>query len=259
MHCAQSPLHRAPLVRLTLLATPVLLWFAAAAARADDDTVLLPWGERRPYFYLDPASRPAGIFHALGERIFAQAGIATRWAEMPTNRLMRMLARNQQRLCLVGWFKTPEREALGRFSEPFFRTPPMRGVVPRDSALQGNISLTTLFAKPDLRVLLKENFTYGPQLDRMLAALPGERIERVAVDFDRLPMMIRSKRADITFMPPAMFDDALAANSSLAREIRLLPLTGLEDNLWYIICTLQVTEAVMQRLNRAIGSLGDVK
>lgn len=231
----------------------VAAWVSAAALA--QDALLLPWSQRPPYFFLDSESRIAGSFHKQGERIFAQAGIAVRWVELPPNRFMYMLASNRQRLCLVGWLKSPERERMGRFSQAFFRDRPMNGVVAKDSPLKPGITLEELLAVPGLHVLIKQNFVYGPELDGLIAALPDERVIRTSAAIETLPLMIGAKRADITFMHQRQIHDTLATEPGLARAIRMLPLAGLSDTRWHILCSRQVTDEEMQRIDAAITDL----
>ena len=105
--------HRpAYLRKLVILGLLMLSGLEAIAQDTTTETILLPWTERRPFQYVDSDGKLKGILFDLGEKIFTKAGVPMKWVEIPANRILSTLKANEQPICLVGWFKTPERRKL---------------------------------------------------------------------------------------------------------------------------------------------------
>lgn len=230
------------------------------ASMAAEEALLLPWTERKPFQYLDEKGQLAGILYDLGERIFGKAGIEHKWADIPANRILLSLSANEQKLCLVGWFKTPEREKMARISLPIYRDKPLRGVLAINHPLKAGASLDSIFANLALKILVKQSYSYGAQMDQRLAARQGTGIERVVIDNARMLLMIGAQRADITFMPQEEIDFHAATTPNFARDFKVIDFDELPaGNTRHVICSLQVSDETMQRIDATIRASIQVK
>ena len=147
----------------------------SAITWADDLT--LYYHSRPPYAAVQPNGEVAGITADIAANALAMAGISYHWEEMPSARQLVVLKENTSAACGLGWFKRPEREAFANFSAALYKYHPTVAVSRADDArFPETPSIAQLFADKRLVLLLKNGYSYGPQIDGWIkAGAPSSR------------------------------------------------------------------------------------
>lgn len=156
--------------------------------------------QRAPYLIVGPGNRVSGISVAPTVAAFQRAGIEVAWEEVPALRQLQRLKLNQEKVCSVGWYRTPERERYAKFSAPVSQDSPWAAFAYRGYALPKDASVLGIFADRQTRILLKNGFVYGDYLDQAIASMKAQRMDTNG-DMHQLFMMIEMGRADISFAP----------------------------------------------------------
>lgn len=159
-----------------LAALTLMFGLLPVPAAADD----IQWlsAEFPPMVMSKGAHARQGYINALFDYVQAQLP-QHRFTEviLPWPRVMHMAAQGGP-YCLIAAFQTPEREAFLRFTEPYGYLIPLGMVAPASRAerlkpylnASGQVSLEALTARHDLHPGVASGRSYGPQIDRLLAA-----------------------------------------------------------------------------------------
>lgn len=79
---------------------------------------------------------------------------------------MKILRDNKGCDCVVGWFKNPEREAFVKYSHAIYQDKPQTALARADNRkLQNDMTLDDLLSPPELKLLIKDSYSYGAFLD----------------------------------------------------------------------------------------------
>lgn len=225
----------------------------AAAGGSDVGTIVVYYNERPPYQRTDPATHEvSGLVASPVARAFRVAGMGLQWEEMPTTRQLYALRDPSIAACGIGWFRTPEREALFKYAGPVYQDRPTVALA-RAGFVPDGPRLAEVLRQPGLRVLVKDRYSYGPWIDRLLAEA---RPDRVITTEENVHMvrMIGGGRADLMF---AAQEEAeyLVAQSGVARgAVRVLAFADVPPgDRRYLICSKAVPDEAIARLDRALA------
>lgn len=225
----------------------------AYAQSALPDIVKLPWTERQPFQYIDSDGKLKGILFDLGEKIFSKAGISMKWEEIPAKRILMSLERNQDKVCLVGWYMTEERQKIAHFTLPVYEDKPMRGIVRVDSSVKQGMSIDDIAKNSNLNILVKQGYSYGAVIDQLLAVRNEKNVQRVFGNHLTLLKMLQLKRADIVFLSQEEIEFYLASDPSFIKDFSIISFKELAMKIpRYIICSKQVPLETINKLNKAI-------
>ena len=232
-------------------ALAVLSCLTRGAGAASEPVLTLLVFDRPPFYRLKDG-RPDGGFLLDNTLAFLdRARIPYVVQEMPPGRIVSTFLALDLEACAVGWFKTPEREAFLRFSAPIYRDRPLAvavgaGVCPDEATLADFLAV-----KPHWG--LRNGFSYGPQADALLAALPEGRLHRLSDPAQMLPLLAKG-RLDAVLIEPEEFAWRMDEDASLAEKVRACPLADAPPgNLRYVMCDASVSPEVLARLDAAIG------
>jgi polar amino acid transport system substrate-binding protein len=225
------------------------------AQTSSTDAITLPWTERKPFQFIDTDGKLKGLLFELGQSIFAEAGVPMKWVNVPALRIGRTMAMDNERICLVGWFRTPEREKIAKISLPIYRDHPQVGVARADSHLNGERSLSSVMEDNSVRLIVKQGYSYGVYLDALIAARKNEGVANVVGDHARILTMLQWGRADLIFLTQEEVDYYSAENHHFTDEFKVISFKDMPaGNQRHIICSKQVSDATMDKLNAAIRS-----
>lgn len=226
-----------------------ILWLLAGSTTAAAQTLTLHYQERPPYSRTLPDGRVAGLVADPASDALTRAGIAFTWSLTPSQRQLALIqGSGPDPHCGIGWFRSDDRAALGRFSAPLYRDRPLAALVRADIAPAAGASAQTLVADRRLRLLVKEGYSYGPRLDRQIAD-SGQAPQRTSVDPPQMARMLISGRADWMIVAP---EEAQALASP---ELRLVPLEDEPDGpTRHLYCNRATPVAWMQRIDRALSA-----
>jgi polar amino acid transport system substrate-binding protein len=222
---------------------------AWAAVGDADEPLTLHYQQRPPYSGLGANGAVQGLLVAPVENALRKAGLAFRWVQTPSNRQLALIQEGAGADCGLGWFRSTEREALGRFSAPIYRDKAWAALARPAAALTEALSLREALASADVRVLTKEGYSYGTLVDAMLGAKGVRRVSTTAEASQMVPMLLAG-RADWMLVAPEEADQLLALARVPAASLRLVTLrdlpAGAERHLY---CNHAVPDAVLRRVN----------
>ncbi|HJV00750.1 MAG TPA: transporter substrate-binding domain-containing protein [Burkholderiaceae bacterium] len=232
----------------------LLLGLALAGPAAATANITLFYNERPPYLIAAPDGSVSGLTGTPAGRAFAAAGIPFMWAKTPTNRQLASIKQNKAMECAVGWFKNPEREQFAQFTKAIYRDRPAVALANKGFQVSQYDTLERVLATRGIRVLLKENFSYGPFIDNNIARFMPH-LTHTTAENALMVEMIRKGRADLMFMAEEEAEFMLANATATAGSgdfylLRFSDMPAGEKR--YIMCSKQVPDEIIGRLNRAI-------
>jgi len=223
---------------------------AAQAVGTEGAPLRLLYQERPPYSAQLAGGAVGGLLAAPVQQALARAGIVARWELTPSQRQLLLVQTGQEPVCALGWFRNPEREKLGRFSRPLYSDLPMGGLVRADVALLDGQSLQSLLASPLVSVLTKEGFSYGAEIDRWLAQLPGRRVSTGSEPL-QLTRMLLAGRADMLLVAPE--EGQLLIASVPPGQLRMVRFSDVGPGLdRHLYCNFSVAPELLRRLDREL-------
>lgn len=227
---------------------------ALAGPAAATANITLFYNERPPYLIAAPDGSVSGLTGTPAGRAFAAAGIPFMWAKTPTNRQLASIKQNKAMECAVGWFKNPEREQFAQFTKAIYRDRPAVALANKGFQVSQYDTLERVLATRGIRVLLKENFSYGPFIDNNIARFMPH-LTHTTAENALMVEMIRKGRADLMFMAEEEAEFMLANATATAGSgdfylLRFSDMPAGEKR--YIMCSKQVPDEIIGRLNRAI-------
>lgn len=265
MGCRRScePEHRPPTRRqggawLFAAAALVVAAFAGTSGQAADDGAITVLIHKRAPYYVIENGQISGIIAEPAARAFKNAGLKFSWHELASNRQLKRIEQNADRSCAVGWFKKPEREAFARFTDPIYVDRPMVVLARSDnSAVASHTMLKALIADPSLRFGRKLGYSYGAVVDDLLVSEKTVNLTTTQDNFGMVRMLL-GRRFDYMF---ASYEEAAGLIDSVGAasdDLVALTLGGTPPgNARHILCSKNVSDAEIERLNEAIARLSD--
>lgn len=229
-----------------------LLGLAFAGPAAATAQITLFYNERAPYLIAAPDDSVSGLTGTPAAQAFKTAGIAFAWAKIPTNRQLASIKNNKAMECAVGWFKNPAREQFAKFTKAIYRDKPAVALTNNNFKVSQNGSLESVLGTKGVHVLLKENFSYGPFIDNRIARLKPH-LTYTTAENSRMVEMIRMGRADLMFVAEEEAAFLMANAGAGGEDFYLLKFGNMPaGEKRYIICSRQVPDDIIARLNKAI-------
>ncbi len=230
-----------------------LLMLAAAGTQAAEPVLTLHYQERPPYSSRGPDDHPQGLLIAPLVRALDQAGIVRNWVLTPGQRQLATIQSGAGHDCGIGWFRSAEREALGKFSLPIYRDRPFMALVRSDSAMRGDRSVASLLEDPALPLLVKDGYSYGAELDALIAR-HGRALRRTTAENAQMARMLASGRAVWMIAAPEEAEVLLGGQADTAGQLRGVALPGLGPGQQrHLYCSRAVPDALLQRIDQALG------
>ncbi len=254
-----APVHNGPMRALIALSGGLGAWALMTTLALGQvvgtpgQPVRLLFQERVPYTESLPDGSVRGLVATPAEQALKRAGIAFVWERTPSQRQLLLAQGGQVPACGLGWFRNPEREALGRFSRPLYHDQPMAALVPGDSAIPDGGRMQELIANPRFRLLTKEGFSYGAQIDAWLGAQAANRLSTGA-EPPQLVLMLLGGRAD--WMPVAPEEAQALIGAHPPGALRLVRFVDVGPGLpRHLYCSRAVPGTVMEAIDRELARL----
>jgi polar amino acid transport system substrate-binding protein len=245
---------------IVYLAPLMLAGLAAAflSQMAMADPLLMVYRDKPPYSYVENGVEK-GFLLERTRRVMSRAGIDVKFRELPTKRIFLDIQNNEQPICSFGWYKIAEREEYARFSLPLLQDRPhviLAG--PRSAdAVRRYTTLKSLISDRTLALAALDGVSYGAEIDGLIATFPG-RVDKTLQSPLQVSKKVAAQRADFMFIDQDDYDyftetSADFRNAGLVRiEYPDMP-AGLKR---YILCSRQVGDDIMRRINTAITTDG---
>jgi polar amino acid transport system substrate-binding protein len=228
-----------------VLATCLIPW---GPGTAQAQTLTLHYQERPPYSETGADGGVHGLVADPAAAALERAGIAFQWALTPSQRQLALVQSGRGLQCGVGWYRTAERAALGRYSAPLYQDRPLAALVRAGAVVDATLPASALLADPALRLLVKDGYSYGPQLDRLIAGAARPPL-RTTVEPVQMSRMLRSGRADWMIVSPEEAEVLQRVGQ------RVLPLADApEGPTRHLYCSADVPAAWLARIDAALAA-----
>lgn len=246
---------RHPVLATLLIGLVGLL--APTRATAGGETLTMVFRDKPPYSYVENGIQ-RGFLLERTKRILDRAGVKAQFIDLPPKRIFLEIQNNTEPICSFGWYKLPEREAYAKFSQPIHQDRPHVVLAGPRSAehVKAHRSLKSLLADAELTLAVVDGVSYGPEIDEMIRTFPGT-IDRSLISPQQVAQKVALSRADFMFIDQEDHDYLMATDADFGKKglVRFdfpdLP-PGLKR---YILCSRQVSDATMARLDHAIGKV----
>lgn len=223
--------------------------------KGEPEKIVVYYHDRRPY-HLTFKDNVHGLVADPINLAFKLADIPFVWRDTPARRQLNIIAANEDKSCAAGWFKTEEREQYAQFSLPIYQNKPFVAVTRTDSNLQNSSgTLEEVFYNNRHLLLVKSGYSYGAYIDDLLQKYAPWKIS-TTVDNRGMLRMILNHRADYCLMAEEEAIDLLFFSGINKDQFNIVYFGDMPSgNERYIICTKQVEQTTMERLNTAIEHL----
>lgn len=217
--------------------------------------IILAYHERPPYYVTGEDNLLTGLVGGPARTAFQRSGLQFSIQRMPPGRQLNSIQNNTERICAVGWFKTPEREHYARFTWPLYQDKSSSMLTRADIELSSpNPTIHEVFATADLRLLTKQGYSYGEYIDSALQQTPPA-IVTTNGSTGKMLEMIAAGKADYAVMATEEAEDAIVT-SGMPEIFRLVELRDVpQGNKRHIMCSRQVEPEEISRLNSAIPQI----
>jgi len=237
------------------LASAVARWaLLGLCASAQSQSLTLHYQERAPYSVTQGDGSVAGLVATPAAQALTQAAVAFVWARTPSQRQLALIQEGEGLHCGIGWFRNPERAALGKFSKPLYRDKPFGALARNDSALRSGMRGAEALALAGDALLVKDGYSYGPQLDRLIAAQPSAPLKTSAEPLQMLRMLLAGRAGWIIVAPEelqVLSAEAGPAGSGLRRVVFADVSAGENRHLY---CNHAVPDAWLARVDQALAA-----
>lgn len=236
---------------MNIILKTCLLAGLSAAPSAHAQVVLL-YNERPPYLVTQDGAL-TGLTGSAAVAAFKAANIPFTTQLVPSIRQLVRIRNNTGADCAVGWFKTEERMSYAKFTKPIYQDHPQIALTAAGAGkLTDAESLESALSNQDISLLVKQGYSYGTTIDELIAKLHPKLIA-VSGENTQMLRMIRAGRADYMFAAPEEADGLITASGINPAEIRKVSFSDAPHGEYrYILCSRNVSDEVIERLNRVI-------
>jgi hypothetical protein len=206
----------------------------------------------RPPYYAKTKGGVAGLCATPVRRAFEAAGIPYQWTQTPPKRQLHLIEQKPGQDCIVGWFKTRERERYARYSTSIYQDQPMVALVRReDPRMPERCTVADLLSVPDIIMLSRPGYSYGPLVDSAVVRIAPRRMDS-GVDSSEWLSILFTRRADFVFIAPEEAQYLLSRTQLPTDAFRFLTLTDMPPgNHRYVLFSRAVPPEVVDRFNAA--------
>jgi polar amino acid transport system substrate-binding protein len=233
----------------------VLTLLATAPALADPVEVLVH--ERKPYYVMAGPQSVGGIVGKPATDAFAASGIKYEWRVTSANAQLNIIKADRSRVCAVGWFKSPAREAFAKSTAAIYQGKPLVVVTRADNATVFDFeTLGELFGNRDLKMGRKLGYSYGACVDGKIAER-NPRLVTTSQDNDGMVRMLLGRRFDYMFATAEESAMVIEGVGTAAADLLTVTMKDTPPgNKRYILCNKSVEDAIIDKLNAAIAKQG---
>jgi uncharacterized protein (TIGR02285 family) len=219
-----------------------------------ENPIQLYYYDRAPYAITDVQGEVSGLCATPAANAFKQAGIPFQWKKMPFKRQLVTIKYNKKKACGIGWFKNPEREAFARFTDAIYQDKPAITISKKGNrALKRHQDLKTLLKDKQVKLLVKDGFSYGTYIDGLIKSYDPEVVVVATSTNIQMLQMILAGRADYYFTSEEEAEHIIV---NVGYEVSQFQLQHYSDmpagNRRYITCSQQVSPEMIDLLNLAL-------
>lgn len=183
-----------------------------------------------------------------------RAGLRLRWEPVPFKRSLQDLQRNQQPLCVLGVFDTPERRRFARFSLPIYREEQQLFLVATRVAatLRAQRDARAAVLSPQLQLLVYDGVSYSGPLDGWIAQRQPPPVRASAGTSGLATMLVRG-HADFTISVASELRDIKERGVPDAQGLEAVLLPGMPPPPQrHLACSPKVPATWLQRFDATV-------
>lgn len=217
-----------------------------------NDIITVHYHERAPY-YVTGSNGVYGLCAEPCSLVFKKAGIPFSWKKTPSKRQMNFLKQNSGKICLIGWFKKPEREEFAKYTFHIYQDKPAIALSRADNKnITSGGSLEETISNPNLAMLKKDGYSYGRFIDEKIAEFNPMQEITTAENMGMLKM-IHSGRADYFFIAEEEVKELIASSGIPSTDFKYIKFSDMpEGNKRYLLFSMRVEDEVINKVNAAI-------
>lgn len=230
-------------------------WPKESVLQKQSAPVTVLYHDRRPYYVGVKGEVHGLVADPIGVAL-KLAGIDFAWVDTPAVRQLDIIRGNTSVTCAAGWFKTLDREIIGKYTLPVYQDKPFVGITRSDNDLLGEQeTLARVLQENRLRLLLKSGYSYGTYLDENIDRY-GPWIIVTTSDNSEMLEMLREHRADYCFMSEEEAYDLLLYSGVNKADYKIVTFKDIpQGSKRYLICSLMTPDVLMERINGAISHI----
>jgi len=219
-----------------------------------ENPIQLYYYDRAPYAITDVQGEVSGLCATPAANAFKQAGIPFQWKKMPFKRQLVTIKYNKKKACGIGWFKNPEREAFARFTDAIYQDKPAITISKKGNrALKRHQDLKTLLKDKQVKLLVKDGFSYGTYIDGLIKSYDPEVVVVATSTNIQMLQMILAGRADYYFTSEEEAEHIIVNAGYEVSQFQLQHYSDMPaGNRRYITCSQQVSPEMIDLLNLAL-------
>src|SRR5690606_18017037 len=203
--------------------------------------------DRPPLFFIKDGVLEGKSVQILKTKLNANK-IPYQFVEMPAQRQRTIIESNTVPACGIGWFKTTERQKLGKFSVPISTDDPFVLVSHVKYKLPSNVSISDFMNLKELVFLKKKGFSYGDKIDQKELELKPKTYEISTPIKSMLEMIVQREKyytvIDKSELEHLLKNDRTSLNNISVSTIEEVS-KGITRHLW---CTFKTPDAFLQQL-----------
>lgn len=239
-------------LRALPIAVLCLLWFCSATAYASIKLTLY-YNDRPPYLEAQSDGRVLGLTATPAVAALERAGISYRWKKASAEQQLAVINRNTETACLVGWFRRPERQLIGKFSVPLYAGKHMVALsLAHNQRFTERMRILDLIKDPQLTMLAKSGYSYGHIIDEQIKNYAPQQVFATGENINMLQMLMHG-RADYFLLSEEEANALIARSERPASEFRMSYFVeGIKEDTRHFWCTRQVPDHLLQKLNAVL-------
>ena len=220
-----------------------------------EDVIQVYYEERTPYAVTGPQGDVSGLTATPTKNAFRQAGINFQWKKMPFKRQLQTIKYNKKIACGIGWFKKSEREEFALFTNVIYQDRPSITISKHGHDIVAkHDNVAGLLNDESLKLLVKDDFSYGSYVDALIDKYAPERVVAVGSNNVQMLQMVQSGRADYFFVSEEEAEEIITSSGHQLDQFQRQHYSDMPaGNKRYIACSQQVTKEKVDLLNQALG------
>ncbi|MFZ3230267.1 MAG: transporter substrate-binding domain-containing protein [Pseudobdellovibrio sp.] len=232
----------------------LLMTLSSAKVFAKEKILTLHYAERPPYAVTDLNGQAYGLFSTPIVKALKKAKIPFLWVKTPINRQFLLLKENKNAgddpVCAVGYYKTSEREKFTKFSKPYYLSKGL--VVVTGIKIKKKKDQTFENFMKNHTIILKENYSYGPEVDALLLKLNPNKVTTPG-EAEQMIEMVTLGHGDYIVMSREEIDYYIKKGSAKKTLLSVLTFSDLPKGLFrYLMCSKSVSDQAMDQINKNI-------
>lgn len=213
--------------------------------------------ERPPYHVQEGSRGVMGIFANRVSKTMEQAGIDFTWTFKPASWHLQELKKNDRPMCISGWFKTPVRQQYSKYTESIYRDSQFVVLTRTDNNnVLRHKTLKSLIEDAKLSFGSKQTFSYGTQFDKMLSKAKTIVVS-TSIDSVGMLKILIDGTFDYTLVDREEAEELSRQATGLRAKIISIQLSDMPPAQGrYLACTQKVDDALINKINQAVKTLG---